>query len=134
MEPSDETTTTPVSSLAAWRQERRQRLMLPSGLPVVVQKVAILDLAARGQVPVPLIGQVQTFINESEGGIGVDVAQFHTWAPVIDLIVAAALLDPPIADVPDDDHIALAELPIGDKLVIFNWAQREGAALIPFPG
>lgn len=125
----------PAGRLAAWRASRLTQLQLPSGLVVTVKKIAILDLAERGSIPTPLLGRVQAFVDASSGStLALDVAKFHEYAPVIDLVVAAALIDPPIVEVGDDEHIALSELPIADRLEIFNWAQQEGAPLAPFPG
>lgn len=122
------------ATLAAWRAQRTQVRTLPSGLSATLRKVQLLDLAAQGQIPTSLVGRVESLIAMSDqGGGAIDLADFPQHAAVINLVAKAALVDPPAADEPDDDHIGISELPFGDRLDIFNWAQEEGVALATFP-
>lgn len=121
--------------LAQWRSQRTATITLPSGLGVQVQRVAILDLAAQGRIPMPLVGHVQALLDHAQttGGVAVEVATFSDYAQIVDLIVQAAVTKPPLAAVGDEAHLGLDELPIEDKLAIFNWAQAGGAPLAAFP-
>lgn len=121
------------TTLAAWRAARTSQETLPSGLLVTLRKVHLLDLAAQGQIPAPLVGQVEQLMQASAGPQALGVADFPRHAAVIDLVVRAALVDPPVADEPDEAHISLAELPFGDRIHIFNWAQGEAAQVATFP-
>ena len=122
-------------NLAAWRAQRTQQLALPSGLVVTVHKAGLLDLAAQGSIPTPLADTVQAMLSEAESmeRVMLDLANFARYASVINIVVKAAVIDPPIADEPDATHVGITEIPMLDRLEIFNWAQQEGAALISFP-
>ena len=118
--------------LTAWRASRQQTITLSCGLTVQVRKVALLDLAAQGNVPVPLHAAVQALIDR-QGSTPVDVASLSDQAAVIDLVVKAAVIAPLITDEPTETSISLREIPLVDRIEIFSWAQQEGAALATFP-
>ena len=121
--------------LATWRAQREQTLTLPSGLTVRVRRVQLLDLAAQGMVPAPLHDQVQALINHAaQQHLAVTLAEFPQHAAVIDMVVTAAVIDPPIAAVADEAHLAVSELEFADRLAIFSWAHQEASALATFPG
>lgn len=123
-------------NLRAWRQQRQSTLALTCGLTITVRKVQLLDLAARGQVPAPLHSQVEALMSRSQGRApsALGIAEFPQHAQVIDLVVRAAVLDPPITDEPSPDTLSIDELPFTDRLAIFNWAQEEAAQVATFPG
>jgi len=118
--------------LTSWRASRQQTLALSCGLTVTVRKVALLDLAAQGNVPVPLHAAVQALIDR-QGSTPVEVAKLADQAAVIDLVVRAAVISPPITDEPTETSITLSEIPLVDRIEIFSWAQREAAHLATFP-
>jgi hypothetical protein len=120
------------TALASWRAARSTTLTLSSGLVVLVRRVTIIDLAAQGRIPTPLLAQVEALVNGEQLASG-NLASLEAAAPIIDLVARAALVSPPVADVADDDHISLDEIPILDRLAIYNWAQGEAAVLAPFP-
>jgi hypothetical protein len=125
------------NDLAAWRASRRTTMTLPaSNLTVTLKRVAVEDLAARGSIPTPLYGQVQALMAAGAGGAApaLDFARFPDYVALIDLVASAALVEPAVAEVADETHITIDELPLGDRIVIFNWAQGVPAALVTFPG
>lgn len=123
-----------MTDLNAWRQGRQETLTLSCGLTVTVRKVDLLDLAAKGQIPVPLHAAVQQMLAQSAADPGLDVATLPERAAVIDLIVAAALVEPRISAEPSDTTITLSELPFVDRISIFSWAHEEAAQVATFPG
>jgi hypothetical protein len=124
----------PASPLAAWRQQRRQRRTLPSGLPVVLQRCTVLDVAARGNIPLPILGQMEAIITAAEQGStpAVSLATYAEYAGAINLVVQACMVDPPVADEPSATHVGINELPISDRIDIFEWAHEEAAHLATF--
>jgi hypothetical protein len=122
-----------MTNLHAWRQGRQATLNLSCGLTVTVRKVDLLDLAAQGQIPVPLHAAVQQMLAQQGAG-GLDIATLPERAAIIDLVVKAALVEPPLADAPSDDAITLDELPFVDRISIFSWAHEEAAQVATFPG
>ena len=123
-----------MTNLQAWRQGRQATLHLSCGLTVTVCKVDLLDLAARGKIPVPLYAAVQQMMDQQSNVAGLDLATLPERAAIIDLVVSAALIDPPLADEPSDEAITLAELPFVDRISIFSWAHEEAAQVATFPG
>lgn len=124
------------TALAAWRAQRLAEETLPSGLPVALRRnVRLIDLAVRGDIPAPLVPQVEQLINQAQRGPSpIEVKDLARHAAVIDLVVRAVLHSPPVADEPDDTHIGIAELSFDDRLWIFNWAHGEASGVATFPG
>src|SRR5258708_3993255 len=108
-------------NLAAWRAARREELTLPSGLVVTVQRVSILDLLEQGALPKPLLSEIKTARektktseNGDDGKAEFDLTQlekFPEYSELINLVVRAAVVEPPIADEPDDEHVGIREIP-----------------------
>jgi hypothetical protein len=120
-------------NLNEWRKKQNhgEIVTLPSGLEVTLRKASIMDLAERGQIPAPLAGTV----NEMMRGGGkrtYTLSDFAEFSGIINVVAGACIVDPPVAEVGDDSHLALTELPIEDRLQIFNWANGEANHLIPF--
>ena len=122
-----------MTNLHAWRQGRQATLNLSCGLTVTVRKVDLLDLAAHGSIPTPLHAAVQQMLAQQGAG-GLDLATLPERAAIIDLVVKAALVAPPLADEPSDEAITLDELPFVDRISIFSWAHEEAAQVATFPG
>jgi len=111
--------------LAAWRASRTQELSLPSGLTVSVRDASIMDLVINGNIPETLMGSI---MNQVGNGEQVDLSMFSSdneFGKLINEMVKICVVDPPIADVADEDHLALSELSGDDKMAIFNHANRE---------
>jgi hypothetical protein len=123
-------------TLAEWRAQRTTTTTLPSGLDVTLRRITVEDVAARGAIPTPLYGQVAAIIDRPAGAVApsLDLASLPQFAALIDVVAAAALVSPAVADVADATHITIDELSFADRLHIFTWAQGGAAALAPFPG
>jgi len=122
-----------IAAMHAWRKQRTGELTLSSGLKVTVKKISMLTVAALGIIPTPLVDMAQTLI-DSPGKLKLDIARFAEYSGVVNIVVKAAVVLPPIADEGDAEHIGINEIPIEDRIAIFNWAQLEGAPLVPFSG
>lgn len=121
-------------NLTEWRAARTEKLTLPSGLEVSVRKMGLEDLLIGGYIPTPLLAQVQSL---SEGAVEFNMdeegmRQLQGYAGAIDAVAQACIIDPPVADVADDAHLAITELPFQDRLAVFQWANAEATALAPF--
>lgn len=84
------------TKLKAWRESRRAELNLPSGLAVTVQRVSLIDVAARGEVPATLTTMADELT--AKGTLSVSIAEFPKYASLINIIVGACLVDPPARD------------------------------------
>lgn len=121
--------------LKTWRQQNRtgEAFTLPSGLEVRLRHVSMLDLAERGDIPAPLAGLVQSLIDGGQQQqVRLNLDEFPQYAQVINLVVAATVIDPPVADTASETHLGVTELPIADRLAIFNWANEVADSLQPF--
>lgn len=118
--------------LRQWRALRGsgEPFTLPSGLVIRLKRVGILDLAEQGEIPAPLAGQVQEIFDEKDHAL--QLSDFGKFAGVINLVVKAAAVDPRVADEPDENHVGVHELPMTDRMAIFNWCNEVADALVPF--
>ena len=119
-------------NLAEWRerQEAGEEFETPSGLVMRLRRVGLLDLAARGTIPAPMVGMVESLL--TEGRRSVKVEEFGEYAGTIDLVVMACAVDPPVAEEPGPEVLGVEELPMLDRLAVFNWATGLAAKLRPF--
>jgi len=116
-------------NLSEWRQRAAEThdLTLTSGLVVKVKRIELIDLVASGEIPETLDALV---VKATTTGFGVkDIKEFM---PLVNTITAACLVEPAIADAPDDTHITLSEMSVQDRLDIFNWANSAADALSSF--
>jgi hypothetical protein len=117
-------------NLSEWREKRKgEKFTLPSGLEVTLRKCDVLDLAAQGDVPTPLLSVVNRLMGET---VELTTENAGEFAGAISLVARACLVDPPVADEPDDEHITIDELSIKDRLAIYNWASMGASMLEPF--
>jgi hypothetical protein len=121
-------------TLAQWRSSRLHELELPSGMKVWVKDVSMMDLMLTGKLPENII----EFADEAEklGKVEIDLKKIvksgTDFNLMLDTVVLAAVVEPPILEKGDDDHLGLDEINGDDKMAIFNWANREVEQLRPF--
>lgn len=111
-------------NLEEWRKSQAgTEADLPSGLEVVVKRVALIDLAKAGKIPETLRPTVDSMMAR-KAEKPMTLADLEQFAEVVDLVVGAALVGP--------EGISVAELPFSDRMAIYQWASQEGAALNSF--
>lgn len=120
-----------IMNLRDWRQSRRETRTLPSGLEVTLKRVSLLDLAMNGDIPNTLSGMVDDMIDQDKT-VQVKSSDFGQYGEVINLVVKACVVEPAIADEADDLHLSLGEIPMEDRLEIFDWANQGVEQLAPF--
>jgi hypothetical protein len=110
--------------LIEWRKARSEGepFVVPSGLVVHLRRVQLLDLAGKGQIPAPLLAAANGLLTGENTMITADDAQEKIG--ILDLVVGAALAGPEGLDV--------QELPVSDKLAIYEWVNQPLAPLRPF--
>jgi len=118
--------------LQAWRQRQHEgeEVELPSGLVVQVVRVGMIDLALRGDVPAPLVAAVNEVMAKGISNLTVENAAEYEGP--INLVVKAAVQNPPVKDKADEHSLGVHELPIVDRLAIFRYCNRYGEQLRPF--
>jgi hypothetical protein len=50
----------------------------------------------------------------------------------LNTVALATIVEPPVSENGDDDHLGLDEINGDDKMAIFNWVNREVEQLRPF--
>lgn len=124
------------NKLAAWRAGREFQTALPSGLPVRLRRVSIQDLLlAGGDVAALLFGMVGDEAGPQEldmGDLVWRLAESDMLPRLVNPLVRAALVWPPVTEDGGDDSITLEELPMSDRLYIFNLLNQDAAAVRPF--
>jgi hypothetical protein len=134
--------------LAQWRATRREELTLPSGLIVTLQRVSMTDLLALGQLPKPLFAEIKAQAAQKAkpgelAAAGLDepvkaqldlnvFEKFPEFTELLEVITRACVVDPPLADLADPDHLAIGEILFDDRMAIFNWANAGAKAIAPF--
>ena len=118
--------------LNEWRVSRDEGELftLPSGLVMRLRRVGLMDLAALGEVPTPLVGLVETLLQRDE--VELSLEDFARYGEVAGLVVKAAAVDPPVGDEPDEGQVGVGELPMADRMAVFNWANAASRVLRPF--
>ncbi len=118
-------------NLQAWRQSRTTTMTLQSGLEVVLKKASLLDLAMNGEIPNTLAGVVDDLMDSGKT-VTVKVEDFGKYGAAIDMVVKACVVEPALADEPDETHIGIREIPAGDRIEIFTWANEGVEQVAPF--
>ena len=120
--------------LAEWRSSRAQEITLPSGLHVWVKDVTMTDLLFTGKLPDGIL-DIADDANKN-GQANIDLKKVAQSGPgfkdMMDALILQCIVEPPIAEVADDEHLGLNEISGDDKMFIFNWANREAEKLRPF--
>jgi hypothetical protein len=121
-------------NLAEWRASLQETITLPSGLGVTLRKVALLDLVAQGKIPTPLLGLIESLSNNPKLLNDFKIEDVPQFTAMLDIVVRAAVIDPPLGESADDEHLQVGELTLDDKMMIFNWGNAGTKAIAPFSG
>lgn len=125
-------------SLNDWRKSRLHELDLPSGLRVKLRDVDMTDLLMTGKLPASVLDMAQVAADTTSEvdleSIGLEVMQKNAgdFMALLNGIAQAALVEPGIAETPDDEHITLDELPMSDKTAIMEFVNRGAEQIRPF--
>jgi hypothetical protein len=121
-------------NLSEWRKSRLQEIILPSGLTVTVRDVSMTDLMFSGKLPDSMLDMAQGAAEQGAQDLDLKslVKNGNDFNQLINELVKLCVIEPPIAEMPDDEHLGINELNGDDKMFIFNWANREVEKLRPF--
>jgi hypothetical protein len=109
-----------VTDVTTWRKKRQEGelVTLPSGLVVRRRRVHILDLAVQGKIPAPLVTLAAEMVSATRRKLDLDGMQ--RYADVVNLVVKAAMVEPPVGDEATEAQLAVDEMEMLDRLAIFN--------------
>lgn len=115
-------------NLKQWRASKApQALTLSSGLEVFARKATLTTLIVEGDIPQTLDALVKKATTQ-----GMSIGDLQEFLPLLNIVAKACLVNPTIADAPDETHITLRELSYEDRLDIFLWANSAANALGSF--
>ncbi len=115
--------------LDEWKKSRVELITLPSGLDVKVRKVNMIDISMNGELPNPLL---EIALKAKEGQELTMLQIYAKFGPLINHFCSLAIVDPPVAEKSDNQHLAVTDLSADDRLEIFNRQNGEALRLIPF--
>jgi hypothetical protein len=120
--------------LAQWRENQKHEATLPSGLVIMLRDVTMTDLLFTGKLPQSMLTIAQAAATDESSKIDLkDLASNgHDLKLLVNELVLLCVVEPKIAETPDEDHIGIDELNGDDKMFIFNWVNREVEQIRPF--
>ena len=122
--------------LELWRGRlsATEEIELSIGPAVIRSTVTLMDLAAAGHIPTPLLAELQDIAasgNDKNRQLEA-VGKLPGVMPALDAACIAAFVAPPVSRDGDDDHLPVGVIPIGDKLKVFYRLGREVEPLREF--
>ena len=119
--------------LSQWKAATAPReVQLSNGLTATIRPVRLENLVLSGSVPLTLLRQAQALKPRKDGTFREEDAL--EMAGVIDAVVMAAVVDPPLTRDGSDNSIALYDIPFTDRVKLFEEANRPATAIQPFRG
>jgi hypothetical protein len=119
--------------LAEWRSNNIEEVELPlSKFTLRVRDVGVIDLAVTGKIPNTMMDLVQQLSDNKITETQMMQEHGGEFGALLDLVFMNAVVFPPVAEEPDDDHISPKDFVYGDKLALFNWVNREANNVRPF--
>lgn len=119
--------------LAQWKERTRPReLELSDGFRVRIRPARVENLVISGTIPQTLLREMQAVDPQDDGTYSDEDVQ--KMLPVIDAVVLAVVIDPPVTREWDEDSdaIALDDIPFVDKVTIFQEVNRPATELQSF--
>lgn len=124
-------------TVAKFRSEQVKEMPEPlpvSGMRVWVRDATMMDLVLSGKLPEPLMDVIEDL--QKEGEKEFDLKQLARngaeFSQMVDAMVMIAVVEPPIAEKGDEEHIGISELAGDDRMAIFNWLNREAKEMRSF--
>lgn len=116
-----------ITSAADWKSKSRSTLDCPSGAVVIIRRVSLVTLLTTGRVPEALVSGYLDGIKALDAikkvESGVDLSQIQKAQPVIDAVLAAALVKPRVViGEASEEEINVRDIPDEDRMFLFNHA------------
>jgi hypothetical protein len=119
--------------LAEWRSNNYQEVELPLSKRVLqVQDIGVIDLAIDGKIPNTMMDLVQQLSENKITETQLMKEHGTEFGNLLNMVFLCAVVFPPVAEEPDDDHISPKDFVYGDKMALFNWVNREANIVRPF--
>ena len=111
-------------NLEEWRlaQSQGEKILLPSGLEVIVGDIHILDLVVQGKIPQALVPILKAQMAGKAATVELD--QVPVYVEMAGIVAMACIKEP--------QGLTIDELPTGDKLFLYERATGKSQKLQPF--
>lgn len=127
-------------SLAEFRERQVRDAVLPKCQLAVQMRanVELLDLVYEGLIPQTLLDialAARETPDQKEDDRTRARRNFEKLAdmrPALDAVFKAVIINPPVADEPDDEHLGILEVPFDDKVWVFQEVNAGAAQLALF--
>jgi hypothetical protein len=120
--------------LSQWRSNRLVEKTLPSGMIVWLKDVSMMDLVLTGKLPEGIMDFVEK--STEDGKNEIDLKEVAKAGPgmgeMMNILAMLCIVEPPVAEIGDEEHLGLNEITGDDKMFIMNWANREVKEIRPF--
>lgn len=119
-------------NIAKWRESLIHEMELSNGITIFVHDIDLTDLMLEGNLPDFVLNSANKAA--AGGNIQIDLKQINfelsqkdmeASKKMLDTIVKLAVIEPPIADVGDEEHLSIREIKLSDKMAILDWVNRE---------
>jgi hypothetical protein len=100
-------------------------------LPLTLRKIGLEDLLFSGQIPDSLSGLVNGMLTGNQQTM-VEAQNLGKLGQLFDHVMLACVVEPPLAEVGDELHLGVDEIPFAVKEATFQWVNGEALALDPF--
>lgn len=121
------------ATLAQFRANQIKELELPSGTTIFVRDITMTDLMLTGKLPDVML---DIALESTDGNSAIDLKKIaqngQDFKFLLDVLTKLCVVEPPVADTGDDEHLGIDEISADDKMAIFNWANREVEQLKSF--
>lgn len=106
--------------LREWRAKASatEEIELSLGTATIRARLSLSDLAAAGHIPATLLVELDEF-NSKRGDARKATQGLAVLIQAINATTIAAMIDPPVAKVADDEHLGIDEIPVDDRLAVF---------------
>lgn len=126
-------------TIAKFRYEQVKEMPEPlpdSGLKVFLREASMMDLVFSGKLPEPLMDAISSMKDKDASEIDLkSIARNGAdFSRMVEGLILMTVVEPPIAEKGDDDHIGINEISANDRMAIFNWLNREKNTLDSFRG
>jgi hypothetical protein len=94
----------------------------------------MMDLVLTGKLPEGIMDFVEK--STEDGKNEIDLKEVAKAGPgmgeMMNILAMLCIVEPPVAEIGDEEHLGLNEITGDDKMFIMNWANREVKEIRPF--
>lgn len=111
-------------SLESWKKAvGPQEYEVERGGPtMLLRRVGLMDLIQQGEIPDLLSGEATRLASAGIAGRSWSIEELKEFSAIVDVVVMACSVSPPLTLDGSDDSLAISEIPFVWRVKVFNWA------------